>query len=277
MRPSLAVVSYSTQATLFFSFFMSDTSQPPTSLAFDELDSDDAQALCARIHEVQTRINQSANAAGRNQQEVTLLAASKTRPAADLRAAWHCGQRCFGENYLQEAVDKVRDLADLDIDWHFIGPIQSNKTRDIAAHFHWVHGVDRVKIARRLNDHRPAGMPPLNICLQVNISEEPNKSGLLLEDLAGVAEQISGFSHLKFRGLMAIPVKTTDPAQQAQAFAALRDAMNDLIQSGYQLDTLSMGMSGDMQAAIAEGSTMVRIGTAVFGARLPRPMDNRGH
>lgn len=253
---------------------MTDTSRPPAipspATPADIPAINRNEALCRRIEQLRSNIDEALRQSGREPGSVTLLAASKTRPADDLRAAWHCGLRCFGENYLQEAVAKVLALGDLAIDWHFIGPIQSNKTRDIAAHFDWAHGVDRVKIARRLNEQRPVGKPPLNICLQVNINKEANKSGLYLEDIAEVAEQICEFPHLKFRGLMAIPVKTTDPELQHQAFASLRQALEQLNASGYQLDTLSMGMSGDMAVAIDEGSTLVRIGTAIFGARLPR-------
>jgi pyridoxal phosphate enzyme (YggS family) len=200
---------------------------------------------------------------------VKLLAVSKTRPAKDVLVLYQVGQRDFGENYLQEALQKQRLLAHLDIAWHFIGPIQSNKTRDIARFFSWVHSVDRIKIAQRLNQQRPANLPPLNICLQVNIDEEETKSGFKLDELAVVIKPLLDLNNLRLRGLMAIPQAENGIEQQRASFKKLamaKDKLNE--QFGLHLDTLSMGMSGDLPAAIVEGSTMVRIGTAIFGARL---------
>lgn len=197
-----------------------------------------------------------------------LLAVSKTKPASDIYALYKAGQRDFGENYLQEALGKQKTLAHLAINWHFIGPIQSNKTRDIAGHFQWVHSVDRLKIAQRLNQQRPDTLPPLNICLQVNIDEEPSKSGFSLDALAEVIEPLMSLEKLRIRGLMAIPKATRDVELQRGSFNRLRQAKDQInAQFGLGMDTLSMGMSGDLEAAIAEGSTMVRIGTAIFGSR----------
>ena len=216
------------------------------------------------IAKVRARIREAAQACGRDPEQVRLLAVSKTHPAAAIRAAYACGQVDFGENYLQEALAKQQELADLPLRWHFIGPIQSNKTRAIATHFDWVHSVDRLKIAQRLAEQRPEELPPLNICLQVNISGEASKSGCAPEELPALAEAAAQLPRLKLRGLMAIPEPTDDVAAQRAAFARLRE-----LQAGlpYELDTLSMGMSHDLESAIAEGATWVRIGTAVFGAR----------
>lgn len=200
---------------------------------------------------------------------VKLLAVSKTRPAEDVAELYRAGQRDFGENYLQEALQKQRQLAHYDISWHFIGPIQSNKTRDIAGYFSWVHSVDRLKIAQRLNQQRPAGLPKLNICLQVNIDKETSKSGFYIEDLAAVIEPVLGLKNISLRGLMAIPKAGKCANDQANTFKQLADVKQSLNNEfGLKLDTLSMGMSSDMAAAINEGATMVRIGTAIFGARL---------
>lgn len=216
------------------------------------------------IAKVRARIREAAQACGRDPEQVRLLAVSKTHPAAAIRAAYACGQVDFGENYLQEALAKQQELADLPLRWHFIGPIQSNKTRAIATHFDWVHSVDRLKIAQRLAEQRPEELPPLNICLQVNVSGEASKSGCTPEELPALAEAAAQLPRLKLRGLMAIPEPTDDVAAQRAAFARLRE-----LQAGlpYELDTLSMGMSHDLESAIAEGATWVRIGTAVFGAR----------
>ena len=203
----------------------------------------------------------------RDPAEVQLLAVSKTRPAADLRLLAEQGQHCFGENYLQEALDKMSALQDLPLEWHFIGPIQSNKTRAIAENFSWVHSVDRLKIAQRLSEQRPATLPPLNICLQINISAEASKSGLNLAELPELAAQVATLPRLRLRGLMAIPAPAQGEEAQRQPFAALRQALIALNTTGLQLDTLSMGMSDDLEAAIAEGATLVRVGTALFGAR----------
>ncbi len=220
------------------------------------------------IAKVRQRIRDAAQSAGRAPQSVALLAVSKTKPAAQLREAFAEGLRDFGENYLQEALGKQQALADLPLVWHFIGPIQSNKTRALAEHFDWVHSVDRLKIAERLSAQRPAHLPPLNICLQVNISEEPSKSGCLPEEVPALAAAIAALPGLRLRGLMAIPAPSTDPAVQRAAFARLRQLQAAL---PLPLDTLSMGMSDDLEAAIAEGATWVRVGSALFGARPGSP------
>lgn len=203
----------------------------------------------------------------RNSNEVTLLAVSKTKPAADLRAAYIAEQRHFGENYLQEALEKQQQLSDLNIVWHFIGPIQSNKTRPLAECFDWVHSVDRLKIARRLSEQRPEHLAPLNICLQVNLDSEDTKSGVSLEELPALVESVALLPHLTLRGLMAIPAPRSDFDEQQQSLQRLHEALQQINNCGYSLDTLSMGMSGDFDAAVAAGSTMVRIGTDIFGAR----------
>lgn len=213
------------------------------------------------------KVRLSAEKCHKAQSDIIVLAVSKTRPSADIRAAFDSGLDQFGESYLQEAVDKIHDLDDLPITWHFIGPIQSNKTRPIAEHFHWVHSVSREKIARRLDEQRPEGMAPLQVCLQVNISAEESKSGVSLEELPALASLVEQLPRLQLRGLMAIPAATDDQIEQRKAFAQLRQAFEDLQQKHPAMDTLSMGMSGDWEAAVAEGSTMIRIGTAIFGPR----------
>jgi len=210
------------------------------------------------------RINAAARAVQRDPASVGLLAVSKTKPANAVREAYAAGLRDFGENYLQEALGKQLELSDLPLCWHFIGPIQSNKTRAIAENFAWVHSVDRLKIAQRLSEQRPAGLPPLNICIQVNVSGEASKSGCTPDDLPALAAAINGLPNLKLRGLMAIPEPTEDCAAQSAAFATVRTLQEHL---NLPLDTLSMGMSHDLEAAIAQGATWVRIGTALFGAR----------
>ena len=217
---------------------------------------------------VQQRIARACALAGRPADDVLLLAVSKTRTAGELRQLATQGQYRFGENYLQEALDKMASLADLSLEWHFIGPIQSNKTRAIAEHFAWVHSVDRLKIARRLSEQRPAHLPPLNICLQVNISGEASKSGSHPGELAELARQVATLPRLQLRGLMAIPAPCSHPNHQRLPFQALHQALEALNRQGLALDTLSMGMSDDLEAAIAEGATIVRVGTALFG---PRP------
>ena len=195
---------------------------------------------------------------------------SKTKPAEMLREAWQHGQREFGENYLQEALDKQAALEDLDgIVWHFIGPLQSNKTRAVAEQFAWVHSVDRLKIAKRLSEQRPAALPPLNVCLQVNISREATKSGVLPEGTLALAQEIAALPGLALRGLMAIPAPTETLEAQRQPLAALRQLLEELQAALPEapLDTLSMGMSDDLEAAVLEGATLVRLGTAIFGAR----------
>ena len=220
--------------------------------------------IADNILQVSSRIQAAAKAAHRDENSIHLLAVSKTKPAEALREAYAAGLRDFGENYLQEALSKQLELADLPLIWHFIGPIQSNKTRAIAEHFDWVHSVDRLKIAQRLSEQRPAELPPLNICIQVNVSGEASKSGCTPEDLPALAAAISALPRLKLRGLMAIPEPTDDRAEQDAAFAAVQKLRASL---DLPLDTLSMGMSHDLESAIAQGATWVRIGTALFGAR----------
>jgi pyridoxal phosphate enzyme (YggS family) len=198
---------------------------------------------------------------------VQLLAVSKRHSVDAIKQAYDAGQRAFGENYVQELVEKAQELKSLDIEWHFIGALQSNKSKDIAEIADWVHTIDRLKIARRLSEQRPAGLPPLNVCLQLNVNNEASKSGVSLEALETLAEAVSKLPNLKLRGLMAIPEATHDEATQRANFALVAAAKERLNTKGYALDTLSMGMSGDMPAAIAEGATIVRIGTAIFGAR----------
>lgn len=210
------------------------------------------------------RIRAAAAAVQRDASSIHLLAVSKTKPAQAVRDAYAAGLHDFGENYLQEALGKQADLTDLPLSWHFIGPIQSNKTRAIAENFAWVHSVDRLKIAQRLSEQRPADLPPLNICIQVNVSGEASKSGCTPADLPALATAISALPRLKLRGLMAIPEPTEDRAEQDAAFATVRDLQASL---NLPLDTLSMGMSHDLESAIAQGATWVRIGTALFGAR----------
>ena len=231
-------------------------------------------SISENLQLVQHRIANSAQAAGRDPASITLLAVSKTFDVQAVLAAAQAGQRAFGENYVQEAIDKIattRDMRahnpDLQLEWHFIGPIQSNKTRQIAEHFDWVHSVDRLKIAQRLSEQRPAEMPPLQICLQVNVSGEATKSGLEPDELLELARAVVLLPNIRLRGLMAIPEPTEDVQQQRAAFAKLQLMQNDLQAVGIQTDTLSMGMSADMDAAIAEGATIVRIGTAIFGVR----------
>ena len=220
--------------------------------------------IADNIAQVSSRIHAAALAAKRDADSVQLLAVSKTKPAEALREAYAAGLRDFGENYLQEALSKQLELADLPLIWHFIGPIQSNKTRAIAEHFAWVHSVDRLKIAQRLSEQRPADLPPLNICIQVNVSGEASKSGCTPADLPALANAISELPRIKLRGLMAIPEPTEDRAAQDAAFAAVQSLQASL---NLPLDTLSMGMSHDLESAIAQGATWVRIGTALFGAR----------
>ncbi|MHC8329496.1 YggS family pyridoxal phosphate-dependent enzyme [Pseudomonas sp. LB1P83] len=220
--------------------------------------------IADNILQVSSRIQAATQAAHRDEHSVQLLAVSKTKPAEALREAYAAGLRDFGENYLQEALSKQLELADLPLIWHFIGPIQSNKTRAIAEHFAWVHSVDRLKIAQRLSEQRPADLPPLNICIQVNVSGEASKSGCTPADLPALAKAISELPRIKLRGLMAIPEPTEDRAAQDAAFAAVQSLQASL---NLPLDTLSMGMSHDLESAIAMGATWVRIGTALFGAR----------
>ena len=220
--------------------------------------------IADNISQVRARIEAAASAARREVDGVGLLAVSKTKPAAAIREAFAAGVADFGENYLQEALAKQDELKDIPLIWHFIGPIQSNKTRAIAEHFAWVHSVDRLKIAQRLSEQRPAGLPPLNICIQVNVSGEASKSGCAPADLPALAAAIGQLPRLRLRGLMAIPEPAQERAAQDAAFASVQTLQADL---GLGLDTLSMGMSHDLEAAIAHGATWVRVGTALFGAR----------
>ncbi len=224
--------------------------------------------FCTRLEHVQTRIAQAAITAGRDPKDIVLLAVSKTQGTERIQQALACGQTRFGENYVQEFLDKRQRLIDSPAQWHFIGPIQSNKTRVLAQATDWVHSLDRDKIARRLHEQRPADLPPLQVCIQVNISDETSKSGVRRTDLATLAAAITALPRLHLRGLMAIPAPTDNVDAQHRAFAAVRQAFDSLQAQGYPLDTLSMGMSDDLEAAIAEGATIVRIGTAIFG---PRP------
>jgi pyridoxal phosphate enzyme (YggS family) len=224
--------------------------------------------IAANLQAVRARIAAACIAAGRPLESVRLLAVSKTWPAASVREAIAAGQRAFGENYVQEAIDKKAELAslnqDLDLEWHFIGPLQSNKTRLVAENFAWVHSVDRLKIAERLSAQRPPELTPLQICLQVNVSGEASKSGCDPDQVATLARTLATLPGLRLRGLMAIPEPSDDPLRQRQQFAILRRLRDSL---PMELDTLSMGMSHDLEAAIMEGSTLLRIGTAIFGQR----------
>ena len=224
--------------------------------------------LCDKLQIVGDDISNTSDHYQRKQNRVQLLAVSKRHPASAIREAFACGQTAFGENYAQEMLEKAELLSDLAIEWHFIGPLQSNKTRPIAAAADWVHALDRLKIARRLSEQRPDDLPPLSVCLQVNISEEESKSGVLPHEVSALAKEIAVLPNIKLRGLMAIPKVETDFNKQREIFAKLRGLQEELIKKGLQLDTLSMGMSADMPAAIAEGATIVRIGTAIFGKRV---------
>ncbi len=223
--------------------------------------------ISANLQAVRGRIDAAARAAGRDPAGIALLAVSKTWPADCVRAAASAGQRAFGENYVQEGCAKAVGLAALGLEWHFIGPLQSNKTRPVAEAFAWVHSVDRLKIAERLSAQRPPGKPPLNVCLQVNVSGEATKSGCAPADAPALAHAVAALPNLRLRGLMCIPEPTNDVAGQHAAFRTLRDLCERLRQEGLPLDTLSMGMSHDLEAAIAEGATLVRVGTAIFGER----------
>ena len=223
--------------------------------------------IFANLQAVRTRIDAAAHRCGRDPAEITLLAVSKTWPAASVEEAAAAGQRCFGENYVQEGLAKTGALAALNLEWHFIGPLQSNKTRPVAESFSWVHSVDRLKIAQRLSEQRPDSLPPLQICLQLNVSGEDSKSGISPAEAPAVARAMAALPRVCLRGLMAIPEPTEDFAAQRAAFRQLHDVYAALRSEGLPLDTLSMGMSHDLDAAIAEGATMVRVGTAIFGKR----------
>jgi len=229
--------------------------------------------IAVRIAVASERIAAACSRAGREPGSVTLVAVSKTHPAQAVREAIAAGQRHFGENYVQESVGKIAEIAGNDpvegLIWHFIGPIQSNKTRPIAQHFHWVHTVDREKVARRLSEQRDARLPPLEVCIEVNVSAEASKSGIAPDDLPALADAVAALPRLRLRGLMAIPEPTPDEVLTRRRFARLRELRDALNARGHTMDTLSMGMTADMEAAIAEGATLVRIGTAIFGERRP--------
>jgi PLP dependent protein len=225
------------------------------------------QNLPEQVRIVRSRIESAARAARRNVDSVTLLAVSKAQPANMVRAIAAEGVRDIGESYLQEALDKIEALRDLSLTWHFIGRLQANKTRPVATSFDWVHAVDRLKIAARLSEQRPFHAPPLNVCLQVNIGGEASKGGVTTAELPALAAAVAVLPRLKLRGLMCIPPDEEDPARQRMWFAAMRRALEELNAAGTKLDTLSMGMSGDFEAAILEGATLVRVGTALFGER----------
>jgi hypothetical protein len=223
--------------------------------------------IAANLQAVRERIERAARSAGRRSDDVVLLAVGKTFPAEYIAQAHAAGQRAFGENYVQEAVEKITQLAGLPLEWHFIGPIQSNKTGPIAQHFQWVHSVERERVAQRLNAARGDGLPALNVCIQVNVSGETSKSGIAPGEESALADAIARLPKLRLRGLMTIPEPTPDPALQHRRFALLREIKEALVARGHPLDTLSMGMSDDLEAAVAEGATLVRVGTAIFGQR----------
>jgi pyridoxal phosphate enzyme (YggS family) len=224
-------------------------------------------SIAANLQAVKARIAAACAASGRDPGEIALLAVAKTWPAESVRQAAACGQRAFGESYVQEAVAKLETLADLDLEWHFIGPLQSNKTRPVAENFDWVHGIERLKIAERLSQQRPAGRPPLQVCVQVNVSGESSKSGVAPSAAIALCRAVADLPGLRLRGLMAIPEPTGDMALARSRFRVLRELRDRANADGLSLDTLSMGMSDDMEAAIMEGATIVRVGTAIFGAR----------
>ena len=225
--------------------------------------------IADNLQQVHQRLARACEAAARPVESVTLLVVSKTFGPAAVREAFTAGERRFGENYVQEGVDKIAALAELrsQLEWHLIGPLQSNKTRVVAEQFDWVHSVDRLKLAQRLNDQRPADAAPLQVCLQVNISGESSKSGLAPGEVAGAAHAVAALPRLRLRGLMAIPEPAADFAAQRLPHRALHDLLHALNEQGLALDTLSIGMSADLEAAVAEGATLVRVGSAIFGAR----------
>ncbi len=224
-------------------------------------------SIPAQLRQVQERIQQACITAARDPLSVRLLAVSKTFPASQVAEAFAAGQTAFGENYIQEAVEKITALAHLPLEWHCIGPIQSNKTRLVAEHFDWVHSVDRLKIAQRLSEQRPDNLAPLNVCLQINIDGGPTKSGVTPEEALALAQAVSQLPRLRLRGIMTIPEPSGNFASASKIHREARALFDSLCQSGLALDTLSMGMSADLEAAIAEGSTMVRVGSAIFGGR----------
>lgn len=223
--------------------------------------------IAAALQAVHGRIAAACAAAGREPNAVTLLAVSKTFPAAVIREAWTVGQRAFGESYVQEALAKQAELADLPIEWHYIGPLQRNKTRLVAEHFAWVHSVDRLDLAERLSRQRPEGLPPLEVCVQVNVGAEASKRGVATADALPLARLVAALPRLRLRGFMTIPPPTSDPAQQRAHFRLLAELLREARVAGLAVDSLSMGMSQDLEAAIAEGATIVRVGTAIFGRR----------
>lgn len=225
------------------------------------------QTIKSRLESVRSSINQAMFDYARTENSVQLLAVSKTRTPDEIITAFDCGQTCFGESYLQEALSKIDHLKDQAIEWHFIGKIQSNKTRLIAENFDWVHSIDKLKHAQRLNDQRPDSMAPLNICLQINIDNEESKGGIKPEEAADLIQQTSQLTRLQLKGLMALPTPTHNLSEQRAPFRKLRELRDQLATENLPLETLSIGMSGDIEAAIAEGSTMVRVGTAIFGPR----------
>lgn len=228
--------------------------------------------IAANLQAVQARIEAAAKVAGRDPASVRLLAVSKTWPAACVREAAAAGQTAFGENYAQEGAAKIDEIDDPRLEWHFIGPLQSNKTRLVATRFDWVHSIEREKIARRLSEQRDAHRPPLNVCIQVNVSGEASKSGVAPDEVLPLARAVAQLPRLRLRGLMCIPEPTPDAAVLGRRFACLRELRDRLAAEGLALDTLSMGMSDDLEAAIAEGSTLVRVGSAIFGQRAyPNP------
>ena len=224
-------------------------------------------AIATNLQAVRERIAKAARAVGREPEEVMLLAVSKTKPLADILCAAAAGQSAFGENYAQEGVEKMAVAVNANLSWHFIGPLQSNKTRLVAEHYDWVHSIERLKIAERLSAQRPANLPPLQVCVQVNVSGEASKSGCAPDQALALCQAISQLPGLCLRGLMAIPEASDDPAAQRAPFRQLREIADSIRVAGVPLDTLSMGMSHDLEAAIAEGATIVRVGTAIFGER----------
>lgn len=231
--------------------------------------------IAAALQAVHGRIAAACAAAGRDPRSVTLLAVSKTFPAAAIRQAWAAGQRAFGESYVQEALAKQTELADLPIEWHYIGPLQRNKTRLVAEHFTWVHGIDRLDIAERLSRQRPESLPPLQVCVQVNVGGEASKRGVAPQAALPLARRVAELPRLRLRGFMTIPPACADLETQRTHFRVLADVLREAREAGLAVDCLSMGMSQDLEAAIAEGATIVRVGTALFGARAPASEDHR--
>ena len=228
--------------------------------------------IASRLQAVRARVADAARLHGRNPDDISLLAVSKTWPAEAVREARAAGQRCFGENYVQEGLAKIAALADASLEWHFIGPLQSNKSADVARAFAWLHSLDRLKLAQRLSVQRPPTLPALNVCIQVNVSGEASKSGVAPQALDALVDRLVELPGLRLRGLMCVPEPSADEALLRRRFAGLRERLEALNARGFALDTLSMGMSHDLDAAIAEGATIVRVGTAIFGERVyPRP------